>query len=595
MRLTWILRAARWWRGFFVAGLGVAAAFIPSSLHSDAIVVTRAMLASTIAEISVEPDSVIVDLEIGADQMPAFRNLMPDEVHERLGFAPRDWADRLATFFTEDLVIREIGEAPLVGRLTALEIRNRIRRDEITGEPLPVPPDEAERVVFARLVYGTSGRPPALSFTPPGVEGEGELADLGFVVYHRSLPVNDFRYLGVRETLDLDWEDPWFSRFRNRNLWRQYDAPISAFLYIEPYEVRKEIVLRPRDLQEWADLGLGGMDTLRVEDQEDLKQRVVEFLAERNPVTIDGEERAGQLDRIHFIYRNLRTSGVIDPPRDVDLVSATLGVIWVYPVDGLPDEVAMRWELFSDRMPRVPAAATDEAGGLPYYLSPGDDVLRWRNFLTNPTIPGLVEVEQPPRGALLWLVLGGVAALAFTYLTLRYGVAAVRQGPVPTWAVAGAVVTFGLAAVLLPRGLGTTRLTEDETAKVLSGILLNVYRSFDFREEERIYDMLANSAAGDLLTDIYLETRRSLELENQGGARAKVKEVDVLDATYDRFGGGFVSRATWNVAGSVGHWGHIHRRINQYVAEFTVEEIDGVWKITSLEILEESRLPGSTV
>jgi hypothetical protein len=173
MRLTWILRAARWWRGFFVAGLGVAAAFIPSSLHSDAIVVTRAMLASTIAEISVEPDSVIVDLEIGADQMPAFRNLMPDEVHERLGFAPRDWADRLATFFTEDLVIREIGEAPLVGRLTALEIRNRIRRDEITGEPLPVPPDEAERVVFARLVYGTSGRPPALSFTRDSRPGLG--------------------------------------------------------------------------------------------------------------------------------------------------------------------------------------------------------------------------------------------------------------------------------------------------------------------------------------------------------------------------------------------------------------------------------------
>ena len=33
------------------------------------------------------------------------------------------------------------------------------------------------------------------------------------------------------------------------------------------------------------------------------------------------------------------------------------------------------------------------------------------------------------------------------------------------------------------------------------------------------------SVAGELLTDVFLETRRSLELENQGGARAKVKEV----------------------------------------------------------------------
>jgi hypothetical protein len=159
------------------------------------------------------------------------------------------------------------------------------------------------------------------------------------------------------------------------------------------------------------------------------------------------------------------------------------------------------------------------------------------------------------------------------------------------------VVLFGIvAATLVPGALRTGRLSEEETAAVLAGVLMNVYRSFDFREEERIYDMLANSASGDLLTDIYLETRRSLELENQGGARAKVKQVDVLEASNEPVpGGGFHSTATWNVAGSVGHWGHIHQRINQYIAEFTVEEIDGVWKITSLEILQEERLPGSTV
>ncbi len=33
------------------------------------------------------------------------------------------------------------------------------------------------------------------------------------------------------------------------------------------------------------------------------------------------------------------------------------------------------------------------------------------------------------------------------------------------------------------------------------------------------------------------------------------------------------------VAGSVGHWGHVHQRINQYVARFTVEPLDDVWKI----------------
>ncbi len=53
---------------------------------------------------------------------------------------------------------------------------------------------------------------------------------------------------------------------------------------------------------------------------------------------------------------------------------------------------------------------------------------------------------------------------------------------------------------------------------------------------------------------------------------------------------GFSTLGTWNVAGSVGHWGHIHQRTNQYEARFTVEAIDGVWKITSLDVLQEERL-----
>ena len=34
---------------------------------------------------------------------------------------------------------------------------------------------------------------------------------------------------------------------------RGRDAPLSVFLYVEPFEVRKEIVVRPRDLQQWID------------------------------------------------------------------------------------------------------------------------------------------------------------------------------------------------------------------------------------------------------------------------------------------------------------------------------------------------------
>jgi hypothetical protein len=135
---------------------------------------------------------------------------------------------------------------------------------------------------------------------------------------------------------------------------------------------------------------------------------------------------------------------------------------------------------------------------------------------------------------------------------------------------------------------------DDQRSQEIVGALLallhNVYRAFDFREEEIIYDTLAHSVSGDLLTQTYLETRRGLELASQGGARAKVQEIEMLEVDAESEGPGFRATSTWNVAASVGHWGHIHQRRNRYVAELTVEPVDGVWKITSLELIEEKRL-----
>jgi hypothetical protein len=77
------------------------------------------------------------------------------------------------------------------------------------------------------------------------------------------------------------------------------------------------------------------------------------------------------------------------------------------------------------------------------------------------------------------------------------------------------------------------------------------------------------------LTDIYLETRRSLELANQGGARAKVKSVELQDIQLlpGEAPQGFRADVTWNVNGSVGHWGHVHSRQNQYQAELDIRVI----------------------
>jgi hypothetical protein len=308
-------------------------------------------------------------------------------------------------------------------------------------------------------------------------------------------------------------------------------------------------------------------------------------------VTIDGQEIVPDLARINFLERTLRTSRVIDPPRELEIYSAILGVIFVYPTDGLPQKVTMDWDLFDDRIELVPAASVDQAGSLPIYLEPDFAVLEWQNFLKNPVLPTLVEIRRPPTsierllGLLRWLLLPLGIGLA-VWLLIRARRGELRR--VAAASAAAAAVVVGVGAFWIG---GAAALSEDRAGEVVEGLLHNIYRAFDYRQEEQIYDTLDRSVTGDLLARIYLETRRGLELANQGGARAKVKSIELIEtAARAGEGGGFVARATWNVHGSIGHWGHVHQRSNRYQAELEITPVDGIWKLGGLEILDEERL-----
>ena len=84
----------------------------------------------------------------------------------------------------------------------------------------------------------------------------------------------------------------------------------------------------------------------------------------------------------------------------------------------------------------------------------------------------------------------------------------------------------------------------------------------------------------------------------QGGAISHIDEVQYVGGQKtvpnDRSPipyPGFAFRCRWNLVGSVEHWAHIHQRTNEYDAVFNVELIDGQWKITSQQIVDETQGP----
>ena len=113
-------------------------------------------------------------------------------------------------------------------------------------------------------------------------------------------------------------------------------------------------------------------------------------------------------------------------------------------------------------------------------------------------------------------------------------------------------------------------------------MLKNVYRAFDYKQDDQIYDALARSASGTFMEDLYLQIKKGLVLQDQGGARSHVREVRwVSGEPYlsDSMESVFSLDIRWEVTGSVEHWGHIHTRQHAYDARIHVVIEEGHWKI----------------
>ena len=576
--------------------LTVVVVFIsmPRNSEADWINFTGAELSSTIAEVYVEEDKIIVVLEIGDRDKEAFADLISD-----LGESTdKDALERRKRFFKEGFVILADGK-PLNGDVKVIEQRARVERPSLYNKP-PGGQKPSKYVTYVEIEYPLTNKPETLVINPPLDEKGYTNASIGFVVYHKSIPVIDFRFLAPGAELKLNWKDPWYSKFDNPNLKRHHSSSLMSFLYIEPFEVRHEILVRLKDMENWLDLGFKDDDMLGPDQKKIIETELTEFFLEHNIVEIDGKIVKPIIDRVQFVKPNLTGIQVLENSQEVEYLSAIVGIILAYAVAGIPQQVTVDWDMFSDKIQRIPANMIDPAGPFPYYLSPDDNVLTWNNYLKNFSMPEISELNVQDSMRNINIPVGTAVSLIF-FIAIAWQIRVRNnKGEKSKLPYILLVITLVVSIALYPffrismtEHLPTTMvLNKDQSTFILQNLLKNVYRSFDFKYEEDVYDKLALSLDGDLLSDIYLQTRKGMEIEKQGGARARVKDVEIIEATSESLPDelGLKFHGVWNVSGTVEHWGHKHDRVNQYEAEITVKPVDGFWKITNIDLIEEKRV-----
>ena len=156
------------------------------------------------------------------------------------------------------------------------------------------------------------------------------------------------------------------------------------------------------------------------------------------------------------------------------------------------------------------------------------------------------------------------------------------------------VAGVGTAGLLPPEHNTAAELSEALAARRFAILHRDIYRAFDEQTESGAYDRLAESLAGDALSQTYNEVIRTVLVREDGASfhvrRVKPITTTVLPPAESHSPSHFRVRHCWRVYGTVTHFAHTHARVNEYEAIFTVACHDDAWRITNVDMRQHKRL-----
>lgn len=351
-------------------------------------------------------------------------------------------------------------------------------------------------------------------------------------------------------TVNIDWDAPptppknWkeLRQRREKQLAERLGIAsyggLYSFIYVTPHEIRHEVLIPLLTLESWMPLKRRDPDFLEVSEQQAARKQIEAFFTERNPVLLNGQPVRAIVDRVNFFGLDIRDFAVNGKPRKVGVHQARVGIILSYHLPrkaGSPvglRSVKLTWQTFgihAEFLRSIVYIHDDDPAE--HFLRPDNPTYEWKAEQNAPA------VSVPPVVA------------------------------------------------------GKTKLSQINAEKVSTELLQNIYRAFEYRDEEATYDALATSVDGRLLRTLYLQVRKSLLVAEQGNARSRVREVKpvrsrLLTSTPQKL----ELNLTWQTSGQVEHWGHIHSRENEYRARLSLAARDGAWKLVECRFLGQKRL-----
>lgn len=574
----------------------------------------------TQANAYVTRESLDVKVEVFLEDLFLFHDLKPNDQDFLEPNVLQSGVEKHKDFLLQRFLVRDVNGEVLRGEVAEVDETDMPKEGVGLGELM------AHTIVF-RLRYELPIETEFLTVSQNFTDADGLIpSEMNLTVFQETAGEVYATTLKPDEpvTVRLNWTAPplsaaaseeerakWETKRKEETLGITSYSSVYSFLYIGDYEIRHEILIPLLTLEESVLVARDDDEFLDLDEQEAARQQIEAFFKTGNPIEIDGTRVTPTVDRCDFYGLDFKDFAKQAESKRVSLASARVGIILSYRLSHTPQSINLTWDRFNNFLWTINMVvfAFEETSKVTLSRLGSNNEFRWKN----PGRPGPKPLESvsaslpsPPK---LTLPAVSVACLAlipvvfiagcigrFSPRTCVFSLVALLALAVASWPILRLHVADPFHS--------DSSVSDSELNSIFGSLHANIYRAFDHRDEEQIYDALAKSIDGELLQRVYLDVRRGLEMEEQGGALSRIQDVAIIErgrepkADKGPLESGQARRARyrsrWNVSGTVEHWGHIHARTNQYEAIFDLETRDGFWKVTGMDLLEEQRLDFET-
>jgi len=530
-------------------------------IRADWMNLTGAETSENIVEIYILDDHVKVKLEVYVGDLRKFEELVPDEwLKDTVGGSGNkrpSLEQRMHSFATKRLQFVTDKGVKLPAKLELLEARQRVDRvsayagmiNPTTRQRVRQAPAD-KRVLYAEIVYPFAGKPESLQIIPPLNERGMVTANIGFVAYHQAVPITDFRFLGQPAKLNLNWQDPWYTKFENKNLTRHHKYPLMLYLYVEPRQVRLESLLRISDITELTGFNVEDSQLSAEDKRQQLQEHIKKYYADNGSLQIDGDLLKPDSIRVEFLTVSLKGLKVIENASSVDQSSLLVGISQKYFIEALPQKIESSWQFFNQRIDRIPVTVTDPVGPLMHLIDKDDPEFFWQNFLKKYSDAVMTPVEVDTG----WNI--NIPYVGKTKI--------VNQMP-----------------------------DQAQAPNIVGGVLNNIRVAFIEKEPSKFSGALGNVFSEAVTTDEFDSLQKELAKlfspRVTGGALGAVQvfnDIEIVNVSELNNAAGFRTTISGSANISAQHWGHIDKRQVKFQLLLDLIEEDKQWRLADLTVID---------